>query len=967
MATISQKQFSYFKNENSYIKRHFIFQLKSLILILLLISKSPLLSQTIDFGIPEIYNYNRFEYSGGTQTWEIISTNQNRIMVANNEGLLVFDGHKWEKYSLPNKTILRSVAYDKTTHKIYVGGQDELGYFQPDKNGLLIYNDLKPSIPVAFNHLEDVWNLKFLHGILFFRSLNRIYSYDGSQWKVFSTKESTHLVQVENDLVYNDLERGLFRVSNGNNIFIEGSEILKNKTLTSIIILKEKWCVLTEKDGMIIFQNNQWNWSNTSGNLFLKTNRVHSACKINDTLMAVGTYLKGIIIIDHNGEIQMAIDKEKGLQNNTISSLHFSDNHQLWAGTYNGIDMIDLGSALTNIYPDGVLQGTVYAATVFQNKLYCGTENGLYYKDLDLKSNSIGNLDFQLVKNTEGQVWGLDIVLNDLIMSHNDGAFLIKNNSAQKISTYNGSWKFLEFGDQGFCVGGSYAGLFAFSKQGETWKELGKISGFDESCRIMVKDFNDLWVSHPYRGLFKMTINIDKLTVNIENFGQKNGLPGQLRNIAFNIENQIVVSTELGLFKFNRLNSKFIPIKLPGVDEKMNGYYKALVLKKDILWMATDNNFGYIRFDGNFFESKSHKVNILEFKNSLVPGFEKIFPLENNDALLLTTKGLKYFKNTSVSTKELNVYISKVYDSNKQRLVTEGFEMSDTSLTNNVSFDHKSNALIFDFASTACSDDVKYRYLLSPTQKDWSSWEQKSQKEFNNLPFGKYQLKVAASDIYGNISPTYTYTFEIMPPWYRTKAALILYFMAVIFLILYSRRRLVKKYEQIATDLEDQKNESEALVFQLQKEKLEAEITFKNKELGLSTMHLLQKNEAINKIKSELTKITKKINDPEIKKEIKSLASILSDDERLDDDWDSFAQNFDTVHNDFITKLKAKFPQLTPSDLKLCAYLKLNLTTKDIAPLLNISVRGVEISRYRLRKKLDLSNDVNLNDFMMHF
>src|SRR5690606_28130347 len=106
-----------------------------------------------------------------------------------------------------------------------------------------------------------------------------------------------------------------------------------------------------------------------------------------------------------------------------------------------------------------------------------------------------------------------------------------------------------------------------------------------------------------------------------------------------------------------------------------------------------------------------------------------------------------------------------------------GFEESNKNDNNEVVFDHKSNAIIFDFASTVCSKNVKYRYLLSPIQKDWSSWEQKSQKEFNNLPFGKYALKVEASDIYGNTSPIYTYTFEILPPWYRTKAALSLYFL----------------------------------------------------------------------------------------------------------------------------------------------------------------------------------------------
>lgn len=934
------------------------------ILFLLLVAKNhPILSQNINFSVPEIQNYDRFYFKGGTQTWDIISTFKNRITAANNEGLLIFDGHKWDKYSLPNKTILRSVAYDAASQKIYTGGQDELGYFQPDKNGILKYYDLKSTIPQSFNQLEDVWNLKYLDGHLYFRSINRIYSYDGSQWKVFSTKESTYLVQVENTIVYNDLDKGLFKIKNGNNIFIEGSEILKNKTLTGIITLKDHWFIFTEKDGMVKYYNNQWQTSNTLENSFLKTNRVHSVCKINDTLLAVGTYLKGILIIDHNGKTKMTINKEKGLQNNTISSLYFSKNHQLWAGTYNGIDMIDLGSPLTNIYPDGSLQGTVYATAIYDQKLYCGTENGLYFKDLNEKS-AVTSSDFQLVSNSEGQVWELDIVLGDLIMSHNDGAFVIKKNIAKKISRYNGSWKFLEFGDGKHCIGGSYTGLYAFTKQNNTWQEVGKISGFDESCRIMVKDAKNIWVSHPYRGLFKINVNIEKLTANIENFGQENGLPGNLRNIVYNIENQIVVSTELGLFKFDPQNNIFQEYQMPGINEDLVSPFRALEVNNNKLWMATDLHFGYIQFDTDFFKSKNYSPNLIELKNSLVPGFEKIFPLENNSALLLTTKGLKYYSNSNFVKKDLEVYVSKMYDINKQSIVTEGFSQVENTDQHHT-FDHKSNAFIFDFANNGCTDDVRYRYQLSPVQKDWSSWDHKSEKEFNNLPPGNYDLKIEASDIFGNVSTPYTYSFKISAPWYKSKTALFFYILAGFFLIFYSRRRLVKKYEQIAIDLEEQKNESEALVFQLQKEKLESEILFKNKELGLSTMHLLQKNEAISKLKTELSKIVKKISEPEIKREIKNLVSILSDDERLEDDWDSFAQNFDAVHNEFLSRLKAKHPNLSPSDLKLCAYLKLNLTTKEIAPLLNISVRGVEISRYRLRKKLDLANDINLNDFMM--
>lgn len=214
--------------------------------------------QTIDFGIPDVHNFDRTKYKGGTQTWDICTGKFDEIIAANNEGLLRFDGHKWEKYSLPNKTILRSICYDSLSGKIYAGGQDELGFFQADDRGVLKYIDLKQTIPSAFNNLEDVWNLIELNGTLYFRSQNKIYSYNESQWKVFSTKETTFLAQIENYIVYNDLDKGLFKIVDGNTIFLEGSEIFKNKTITDIIQLRNQWIRSTEKDGFIRYAYNKW-------------------------------------------------------------------------------------------------------------------------------------------------------------------------------------------------------------------------------------------------------------------------------------------------------------------------------------------------------------------------------------------------------------------------------------------------------------------------------------------------------------------------------------------------------------------------------------------------------------------------------------------------------------------------------------------------------------------------------------
>ncbi|RYY44098.1 MAG: transcriptional regulator, partial [Chitinophagaceae bacterium] len=91
----------------------------------------------------------------------------------------------------------------------------------------------------------------------------------------------------------------------------------------------------------------------------------------------------------------------------------------------------------------------------------------------------------------------------------------------------------------------------------------------------------------------------------------------------------------------------------------------------------------------------------------------------------------------------------------------------------------------------------------------------------------------------------------------------------------------------------------------------------------------------------------------------------LSDDDNMDKEWESFTRHFDKVHSDFIIGLKDKHPTVTGNEVKLCAYLRMNLSTKEIAQLMNISVRGVEISRYRLRKKLLIPSEMNLFDYLI--
>ena len=139
----------------------------------------------------------------------------------------------------------------------------------------------------------------------------------------------------------------------------------------------------------------------------------------------------------------------------------------------------------------------------------------------------------------------------------------------------------------------------------------------------------------------------------------------------------------------------------------------------------------------------------------------------------------------------------------------------------------------------------------------------------------------------------------------------------------------------------------------------------RDKELANQTMDLIRKNKFLAKIKEELEKTKNSSNDAFLKEKISSLINKIDKDVDHSKQWEVFETAFDDVHEDFLNRLKLRYPALTPKELKLCAYLRMNISTKEIAPLMNISIRGVEICRYRVRKKLNIDRDTNLTSLII--
>jgi DNA-binding CsgD family transcriptional regulator len=294
------------------------------------------------------------------------------------------------------------------------------------------------------------------------------------------------------------------------------------------------------------------------------------------------------------------------------------------------------------------------------------------------------------------------------------------------------------------------------------------------------------------------------------------------------------------------------------------------------------------------------------------------------------------------------------------------------------------NSIRFTYSANFMNDydQTMYQHMLEGFEDHWSAWHLQAENGYTNLSEGDYSLRVRAKNIYNTQSIETVYKFSILSPWYRSRFAYagysLLFLTSFLLVFGYMDRKyreskinfeLKKQLEvdEIGNRLESLTQKTTEEIDKLKSEKLQSEVEFKNAELASSTMNLINKNKFIAHIKSDLSSIAKRSSSSELISELNKINKEIDKNISRDDDWDQFTFHFNSVHGDFTTRLTAEFGHLSGQDIRLCSYLRLNLSTKEIAQLLNISIRGVEISRYRLRKKLKLQRTDNLAEFILNY
>ena len=924
-----------------------------------------------------ITHYSRDDFKADPQFWTMTRDDEGVLYFGNNDGALVFDGERWQKVYLPNNSSVRSLT-TSNNGKVYAGGYNEIGVIEKDAFGKYSYRSYLEDLKLENENLENLWQVHEFQGYIIYRSFKKlIVLSDGSATQISSNQSFIFSGVVDGKFLVQDAEHGVFSFDpHRKSLALEFS----NKDLDNVEIVgflngkKPQEILIAGKNGAIFKADSQkkkiqpWKILIEKG----KEDQIISSLKKDNTYY-FGTLNSSILAMNEEGRLENAIAPGAEVSNSSVLNL-YSAGENLWALLNNGLDFIELDSPVSKIFGEA----SIYDVLVENNNIYLATNKGVYISPITFSKQKFGGFKFKKVSNLEGQAWSIQKEKGSIIVGHDKGLYYIEDGVAKPIGSTSGFWKILSIPEEpNLYLASNYNGLYLLKWENGSWELQEKVKGFDESSRdiIKAKEKNTFWVCHGYKGVYKLKFTDDYSRVYaLEHYTDQNGFSSPYNINVTTWKDEIIFTTNTGFYKFQNDAHRFVPYE--PLNQILDSTYntRKLIQEKDRAWFVQDDEVGY--FKTNEQHPELHKNLFLNLKGNLNRGMESIYPLSINRVLIGATNGLyAYDLRTKTRDKKISTHVSKIsaMEGGNQRsfpvISTGQFELPS-----------KTEILRFEFSAPEMSpaSTVQYQYILEGIDKKWSSWYETAYKEYTHLGAGDYVFKVRSRDLKGKKGEIAEFGFTIPPVWYQTYSAIIVYillFCACCTGLYYFVRRKIQQ-EQIKSQLQAEKTnkllelEIEQLKLEQEKENirqdkeiLEEENIRKSKELANYTMLLVQKKEVFSDTYDSLKDLRKTLRTQSARKQLQEIIQRLRSHHIGEEYMNIFDVNFEKVHQNFFKYLLQIDPKLTKRELRLCAFVKLNLSNKEIAPLLNISVRGVETARYRVRKKLGVQ-EANFTEFL---
>ena len=923
-------------------------------------------------------NYTKYSTGGGPQNWDILQAPSGFMYFANSNGLLEYDGSDFYLYPSPNGTTIKSLAFDGERN-VFVGATGEFGYYTAtDSDSHLTYTSLT-RIFDSVGGVSEIVDIHFSNKYIYIQDRSSIYQY------IFGEDDVTRLnisgvidcsAVINGDILAAVRNEGLYLCSHGYNTVLPGNDLIKNSKIISIQPFKNITLIVTERDGIFQYDGIEIRQVKRFG---LDLDDIITCCATYGNYIALGTINHGVFIFDTKDGANFHQNIDTGLQNNTVRSLHFGSTGNLWLGLDKGITYLRLNSIEQHIFGMRNSYGSGFASVKKDNTLYLGTSLGLYSIDDPEGNIDKWQYDVKKVEGIEEQIWHLNVIDNDLICSHENGIYIISDSDRiYPVQGIDNSLRVIPLlRNKGYAIGVSNTGFFILAKSSDgIWYHYSDLGNVSLPSKMFEEDaLGRIIIASKQRGLTRITLSSDLMrAVNIEEINEIMGFPDDKDIVLSRLSSGLVFSTKDGFYRIGDEQAE--------KDDVLNGYFKGTPRNLHI-W---ESNGGLMLFynsdhktvvypEGKGFVTDS--TSLVYLTRYSIAGYEHVGIISDNVAVVNSETGFsalmldQLINSDNRHSQRNNLFfkqISSLIDGQEHPIFgsrihhPEGYEELDLP--------YKYNNLKIVMACAEYDNDrpLLYSFRLEGHENEYSAPIMNKTRSYYNLSPGNYVLYARVSDGLDETFTEVSIPITIQSPWYASLGAILVYCIVVMGIALVLINEYDKRKKQSLKEIQAKKEKeaNEAKVASLEKnaqekaELIKQEVSRKQKynELLIS----LQKGV------DTLEYFMSQRNDcpPEAKQLIKDMKEGISKNFE-NEDWNNFKAEFESIHNNFLTKLESEYPKLTDNDKKICVYLQLGKSSKEIASLIGTTERSIEMSRYRMRQKLGLSKEDNLVDWLINF
>ena len=967
-------------NTNNKLFILFIEKRLAIFIIIFFFNSNLIVSQLSEsLGAPFVENFTKKQVKQDLKIFDISQDKNGELYFANPGSLLEYDGFSWQNYSAKDQSDLRAVLYEDDAH-IYTAGIGGFGYWSKNNKGILEYSSLYFKYPTKNAPLLPVFlNIVSANKTIFFQSFQQIYIYNPTKKELTTIpaiKGFSKLFSSNNRVFVQDVSIGLFEIINSEKILIKGTENISMDIIGLFEENSKSLLIATKNNGFWYFKNGLLQKKKWEFNQEIEQSIITDVKIYKKNNLIIGSLRNGFYIISDRGLKLAHFNKNNGIANNAIRKVFVDNNHNIWLGTESGISYLEINSNTKYLLDTKSSFGTVYSSFLKDSLLYLGTNQGLFVKNI---TNTLS--DPKLVNNSTEQIWEIDEIDGQLLVGSDKGLSVIRNNFLKTIHLEGGAWTFKKHPKiKDLLYVGFYSGIAVFKKMNDQWVFVKKFQNFGESSRFLEFDqYGHLWVAHPSKGYYRLMLSIEGVELeDTEFYGIENSSIAAYAYIC-KIDGNLVFYNPKGFFFYDAIDNVFTKAKYPSEIFKDLKNINYISQDENIFWYSTPNSLGYVLRNGNDFNKI--QVPFHTIWDSHLKDFNKIKKINNTNYAIGIDNGVIFHKLSSKINKQsqvLPIIKSLQFISSNDTIIAP----IDFKTELNIPYSNNFLKIKVALPNIPISYSRQFQYKFNGLDNQWSHWISESEIKLPSITSGNYVLELRTKTEVDQVSASVKIPFYIAYPWYISRVAKTFY-LVLFFIFFISYRSFLKrknfKYVSRLKQLEKQKRERQKERFELEKlaidkellllkeKNLNLEIKKKDSALASSTLNNIKKKELltdlIKDIKSFDNEIANSSMNYSVRKIIKKINSHLLDKE----DWLAFELHFRNSHSQFFENLREKHPNLSTNEIKLSAYLKLNLSSKEISSLMNVAITSIEQSRYRLRKKFNLSKEINLSNYIQSF